>query len=48
MYINILTCNTFIAITYIELPDQLKHPVKGFVNVKNNDNKCFFGAMLDI
>ena len=27
--------------TYIELPDGLKNPMKGLVNIKNNDNKCF-------
>ena len=27
--------------TYIELPDELKNLVKGLINIKNNDNKCF-------
>ena len=27
--------------TYIELPDKLKNPIKGLINIKNNDNKCF-------
>ena len=27
--------------TYIELPDKLKIPMKGLINIKNNDNKCF-------
>ena len=27
--------------TYIELPDGLKNPRKGLINIKNNDNKCF-------
>ena len=27
--------------TYIELPDKLKNPMKGLVNIKNNDSKCF-------
>ena len=26
---------------YIELPDKLKNPVKGLINMKNNDNNCF-------
>ena len=27
--------------TYIKLSSELKHPMKGLINVKNNDNKCF-------
>ena len=27
--------------TYIELPDKVKNPVKGMINVKSNGNKCF-------
>ena len=27
--------------TYIELPEKLKNPMKGLINVRNNDNKCF-------
>ena len=27
--------------TYIELPSELQHPMKGLINIKNNDNKCF-------
>ena len=27
--------------TYIELPNGLKNPMKGPINIKNNDNKCF-------
>ena len=26
---------------YIELPDGLKNLMKGLINIKNNDNKCF-------
>ena len=26
---------------YIELPSELKHPMKGLINIKNDDNKCF-------
>ena len=26
--------------SYIELPDKLKNPTKGLINMKNNDNKC--------
>ena len=27
--------------SFIELPDKLKHPMKGLINIKNKDNKCF-------
>ena len=27
--------------TYIELPDTLTNSMKGLINIKNNDNKCF-------
>ena len=27
--------------TYIELPYELKHPMKGLTNIKNGHNKCF-------
>ena len=27
--------------TYIELPSELKHPMKGLINIKNGDNKSF-------
>ena len=30
-----------IGSTYIELPDKLKNPVKGLINIKNSENKCF-------
>ena len=25
----------------IELPDKLRNPMKGLINIKKNDNKCF-------
>ena len=33
-----------IGSTYIELPDGLKNPMKGLINIKNNDNKCFLSC----
>ena len=27
--------------TYIKLPAELSHPMKGLINIKNNYNKCF-------
>ena len=38
-YVNISF--SLIGSTYIELPDKLKNPMKGLINIKNNDNKCF-------
>ena len=40
-YVNISIYSPLIGSTYIELPDKLKNPVKGLINIKNNDNKCF-------
>ena len=47
-YINILTYRPLIGSSYIDLPIELKHPRKGLINVKNNDQKCFYGVMLGI
>ena len=38
---NISIYGQLIGSTYIDLPDKLKNPVKGLINIKNNDNKCF-------
>ena len=27
--------------TYMKLPEELSHRMKGLINIKNNDNKCF-------
>ena len=40
-YGNISTYILLIGSTYIELPDKLKNPMKGRINIKRNDNKCF-------
>ena len=41
-YVNISIYSPLIGSTYIELPDGLKNSMKGLINIKNNDNKCFF------
>ena len=41
VYVNIYAYSPLTGSTYIELPDELKHPMKGLINIKNNDNKCF-------
>ena len=38
---NISVYSPLIGSTYIESPDKLKNPMKGLINIKNNDNKCF-------
>ena len=27
--------------TYVKLPKELRHPMKGLINIQNSDNKCF-------
>ena len=40
-YLNISSYSSLIGSTYIELPNELKHPMKGLINIKKSDNKCF-------
>ena len=40
-YMNISIYSPLSGSTYIELPDKLKNPMKGLINIKNNDNKYF-------
>ena len=47
-YINISTYRPLVGSSYIDLPIELKHPKRGLRNIKNNDQKCFYGVMLDI
>ena len=47
-YINISTHRTLVGSSYIDLQIELKHPKKGLINIKKNDQKCFYGVMLDI
>ena len=41
-YVNIFAYSPLIGSTYIEFLDELKYSRKGLINIKNNDNKCFF------
>ena len=41
-YLNISACSPLVGSTYIKLPSELKNPMEGLINIKNNDNKCFF------
>ena len=40
-YVNISIYSPLIGSTYIKLSDKLKNPMKGLINIKNNDNKFF-------
>ena len=40
-YVNIFASSPLIGSTYIELPNELKNSMKGLINIKNSDNKCF-------
>ena len=40
-YVNISVNSSLSGSTYIELPHKLKNSMKGLINIKNNDNKCF-------
>ena len=47
-YISISTYKPLEESSYIDLPIELSNPRKGLINIKNNDQKCFYGVMLDI
>ena len=38
-YFNISSYFPLIGSTYIKLPTELQHPMKGLINIQNNDNK---------
>ena len=40
-YLNISSYLPLSGSTYIKSPSELKNPMKGLINVKNSDNKCF-------
>ena len=40
-YLSISVYKPLSGSTYIKLPRDLKKSVKGLINIKNNDNKCF-------
>ena len=47
-YINISTYRPLSGSSYMDLPVELKSPRKGLISIKNKDQKCFYGAMLEI
>ena len=40
-YVNTSTYSSLPGSTYIKLPRRLRRSMKGLINIKNNDNKCF-------
>ena len=40
-YLNLSSYLPLSGSTYTKLPDELKHPMKGLINIKNNEDKCF-------
>ena len=40
-YLNISSYLPLSGSTYVKLTAELQHPMKGLINIKNNDNKCF-------
>ena len=40
-YVNISTYRPLGGSSYLDLPIELKHPKKGLINIKKNDQKCF-------
>ena len=41
-YVNISIYSPLSESTYTELPNKSRHSMKSLINIKNNDNKCFF------
>ena len=40
-HLNLCSYLTLSGSTYIKLPAELNHPMKGLINIKNDDSKCF-------
>ena len=40
-YVNISVFSPLSGISYIKLPNKLRNSVKGLIDIKNDDNKCF-------
>lgn len=40
-FLNILVYRLLKGSSYIKLPQELNHHMKGLINLQNNDNKCF-------
>ena len=44
-YLNLSSYLPLSGSTYIKLPDELKHAMKGLINIQNNDNNVFCDVM---
>ena len=44
-YINISTYRPLSGSFYMDLPAELKSPRKGLINIKNKDQKNFYGVI---
>ena len=40
-YLNLSSYLPLSGRTYIKLPKELNHPMRGLINIQNDDNKCF-------
>ena len=40
-YLNLSSCLPLSGSTYIKLPKELNHTMKGLINIQNDDNECF-------
>ena len=40
-YLNINSYKPLSRSSYCKLPKELSHPMKGLINIQNNDKKCF-------
>ena len=40
-YLNISSYKPLSGSTYCKVPKELSHPMKGLINIQNDDNKCF-------
>ena len=47
-YLNIINYQPLRGGSYLELPKELRNSKRGLINLQNEDQKCFSGAMSDI
>ena len=40
-YLNVVKYQPIMGSSYIQLPNELRNPAKGLINLKNKDNECF-------
>ena len=45
-YVKISSYRPFSRSSYVQLPVELRSSKKGLINITNNDQKAFYGAML--